>query len=92
MNNMINTIKNNGYKVDINKVIILFGSSDIKLSTAMLYVKHYIYLRRNKGLALNIESFKAYIKFNIASQELVSRKNNQIEQIKENWSFLYLFI
>ena len=68
----------------------MFGTKDMKTDLTILYIKLYIYKKRNSNQNLGIESFKAFIRYNIEVQKYIAFKNNQIKHFDESWKILKL--
>ena len=69
----------------------MFGTEDIQTNLTMTYLKHYIYLRRNRNLNLNLESFIRYVKYHFEAQKRIAIKNEKLVHFEKQWKFLKLF-
>ena len=71
-------------------VSIMFGTKDIHTDLTILYPKLYIYKKRNSNKNLGIESFKAFIRYNIEVKKYIAFKNNRVKHFNESLKILKL--
>ena len=51
------------FNIHFDDVSILFGMKDMKTDLTIIYIKLYIYKKRNSNHNLGKESFKAFIRY-----------------------------
>ena len=69
-----NALQRHQIHISIDKETTIFGTDDILTSLTTIYLKNYIYLRRNRNLNLNLEYFTRYVKYHFDARKLIAIK------------------